>query len=97
MEETIGNDIERILAGRRLRGHNAPENRRFRVFTSGQKRRVTSAIKREMRRRSATEPVIVHIKAEHRMGRNYLAHEQGDAINAILAAPAYTSRFSSTG
>lgn len=42
-----------------------------------------------MRRRSAVEPVIGHIKNEHRMGRNYLAHTQGDAINAILAAAGY--------
>ena len=62
---------------------------KFRVFTSGQKRRVTPAIKRQMRRRSAIEPVIGHIKAEHRMGRNYLAGQQGDAVNAILAAAGY--------
>jgi IS5 family transposase len=42
-----------------------------------------------MRRRSAVEPVIGHIKSEHRMGRNYLAQAQGDAINAILAAAGY--------
>jgi hypothetical protein len=50
---------------------------------------VTPAIKRQMRRRSAIEPVIGHIKNEHRMGRNCLAHIQGDAINAILAAAGY--------
>jgi transposase, IS5 family len=26
------------------------------------------------------------MKNEHRMGRNYLAHTNGDGINAILAA-----------
>ena len=45
-----------------------------------------------MRRRAAVEPVIGHIKNEHRMGRNYLAHAQGDAINAILAAAGYNFR-----
>ena len=53
---------------------------------------MTPAIKREMRRRAAIEPVIGHIKNEHRMGRNYLAHQQGDAINAILAAAGYNFR-----
>ncbi|RME97214.1 MAG: IS5/IS1182 family transposase, partial [Alphaproteobacteria bacterium] len=43
----------------------------------------------EMRRRAAVEPVIGHIKSEHRMGRNYLAHAQGDAINAVLVAAGY--------
>jgi IS5 family transposase len=89
MEDTIGAEIERILADAGYRGHNAPQSHMFRVFTARQKRRVTPAIKRQMRRRSAVEPVIGHIKNEHRMGRNYLAHTQGDAINAILAAAGY--------
>ena len=42
-----------------------------------------------MRRRSAIEPVIGHIKGEHRMGRNYLAGQDGDAINTILVAAGY--------
>jgi hypothetical protein len=29
------------------------------------------------------------MKAEHRMGRNYLWYRQGDAINAVLAAVGY--------
>jgi len=89
MEQTIGAEIERILADAGYRGHNAPLSHKFRVFTAGQKRRMTPAIKREMRRRAAVEPVIGHIKNEHRMGRNYLAHADGDAINAILAAVGY--------
>ena len=89
MEALVGNTIERILADKGYRGHNAPPDYKFRVFTSGQKRRMTPKIKRELRRRSAVEPVIGHLKAEHRMGRNYLWHRQGDATNAILAAAGY--------
>lgn len=59
---------------------------------TGQKRRMTPAVKREMKRRAAVEPVIGHIKNEHRMDRNYLAGTQGDAINAILAAAGYNFR-----
>lgn len=62
-------------------GPHAPDSHKFRVFTAGQKRRVTPAIKRQMRRRSAIEPVIGHIKAEHRMDRNHLAGEQDDAVS----------------
>ena len=50
------------------------------------------AIKRELRRRSAVEPVIGHLKTDHRMGRNFLAHAVGDAINAVLAAAGYNFR-----
>src|ERR1700722_5133267 len=86
MEDMIGNTIERLLADAGYRGHNAPTDYKFRVYTSGQKRRLTPQIKRELRRRAAIEPVIGHLKAEHRMGRNYLAHRAGDAVNAVLAA-----------
>lgn len=89
MEQTIGNELSRILTDAGYRGHNAPESHKFRVFTAGQKRRVTPAIKRQMRRRSAVEPVIGHLKNEHRMDRNYLAGQQGDAVNALLAAVGY--------
>jgi transposase, IS5 family len=92
MEKTIGSDIERMLADAGYKGHNAPLSHKFKVFTSGQKRRVTPAIKREMKRRAAIEPVIGHIKNEHRMDRNYLAHSKGDAINAVLAAMGYNFR-----
>jgi transposase, IS5 family len=48
--------------------------------------------KREMRRRFAVEPVIGHLKDEHRMCRNYLAHRHGDLNNGILAAAGYNFR-----
>ena len=89
MKRTIGAMIERILADAGYKGHNAPLSHKFRVFTTGQKRRMTPQIKRELRRRAAVEPVIGHIKNEHRMDRNYLAHAQGDAVNAVLAAAGY--------
>ena len=92
MEAMIGNVIERLIADAGYRGHNAPPDRKLRVFTAGQKRRMTPTIKREMKRRSAVEPVIGHLKEDHRMDRNYLAHGTGDAINAILAAAGYNFR-----
>jgi len=92
MEALIGNIIERLVLDKGYRGHNAPPEYKFRVFTSGQKRRVTPKIKRELRRRSAIEPVIGHLKSEHRMVRNYLWHREGDAANAVLAAVGYNFR-----
>jgi transposase, IS5 family len=92
MEALAGNTIARILADKGYRGHNAPPDYKLRVFLSGQKRGVTPKIKRELRRRSAVEPVIGHLKAEHRMGRNYLWFRRGDATNAVLAAAGYNFR-----
>ena len=45
-----------------------------------------------MRRPAAIEPVIGHLKAEHRMDRNYLKGFQGDRVNAVLAAAGYNVR-----
>jgi len=92
IEALVGNTLERLLADKGYRGHNAPPDYKFRVFISGQKRGVTPRIKRQLHRRSAIEPVIGHLKEEHRMGRNYLWHRRGDAANAVLAAAGYNFR-----
>lgn len=92
IERQIGVTLTRVLADAGYRGHNAPENHRARVYTAGQKRRVSEQIRREPRRRSAVEPVIGHLKAERRMGRNHLAGRAGDAANAVLAAVGYNFR-----
>lgn len=44
------------------------------------------------KRRSAIEPVIGHVKSDHRMGRNYLKGEEGDKINALLAGCGFNIR-----
>ena len=44
-----------------------------------------------MKRRAAVEPVIGHVKAKHRLDRNYLKGRDGDRINAVLAAAGYNS------
>ena len=92
LEQTIGAELERIITDAGYRGHHAPKEKRFKVYVAGQKRGLTPAIKRAFRRRSAVEPVIGHLKNEHRMGRNHLAHSTGDAINAVLAAVGYNFR-----
>jgi IS5 family transposase len=84
LETFTGVETRRIHVDKGYRGHNHPH--KFRVWISGQVRRVTAAIRREMKRRAAVEPVIGHLKAEHRMGRNYLKGPEGDRINAVLAA-----------
>jgi IS5 family transposase len=47
---------------------------------------------RWFRRRSAIEPVIGHMKGDHRMDRNYLKGTDGDKMNAILAACGFNLR-----
>jgi IS5 family transposase len=89
-ERLTGREIERAYVDKGYRGHDAPNPHR--VFISGQKRGVFGAIKRELRRRSAIEPVIGHMKAEGHLGRCYLKGCAGDAANAILTAVGYNFR-----
>lgn len=44
------------------------------------------------RRRSGIEPIIGHVKQDHRMDRNYLKGKEGDKINAILAGCGFNIR-----
>jgi IS5 family transposase len=87
VESNTGVEVRRIHVDKGYRGHDYPN--RFRVFVSGQVRRTTAAIKREMKRQSTVEPVIGHLKAGHRMDRNYLKGQHGDRINAVLAAAGF--------
>jgi len=87
MESLTGIEPRRVHVDKGYRGHNHPN--RFRVWISGQARRTTAAIRREMKRRAAVEPVIGHVKAEHRMDRNYFKGRDGDRINTVLAAAGY--------
>ena len=87
IEALTGRKIERAYVDKGYRGHDYPN--KFRVWISGQVRRVTKSIRREMKRRAAVEPVIGHVKAEHRMERKYLKGRDGDRANAVLAAAGY--------
>jgi IS5 family transposase len=83
-ETLTGCAIERAYVDKGYRGHNGQNPRR--VFISGQKRGVFGVIKRELRRRSAIEPVISQLKAEGHLGRCYLA------ANVILSAVGHNFR-----
>jgi IS5 family transposase len=86
-EKLTGVEVARIHVDKGFRGHNYPN--KFKVWISGQVRRVTAAIHREMKRRAAIEPVIGHVKSDHRMERNYLKGRDGNRANAVLAADGY--------
>ncbi len=89
-ETLTGCAIERAYVDKGYRGHRTENPRR--VFISGQKRGVFGVIKRELRRRSAIEPVIGHLKAEGHLGRCYLKGRAGDAANALLSAVGHNFR-----
>jgi IS5 family transposase len=89
-EAMTGVKIERIYADKGYRGHDY--DGQAKVMLSGHKRGLTPTMKRELRRRSAIEPMIGHAKNDGRLGRNWLLGPQGDKINAILAAAGHNLR-----
>ena len=86
-----GTTVKRAYVDRGYRGHNI--KRDGLDITVSQTRGIKSAtIRREMRRRSAIEPVIGHLKEDGHLERNHLAGPEGDAINAILCATGHNMR-----
>ena len=45
--------------------------------------------RKKFKRRASIEPIIGHLKSDHRMARNYLKGFIGDEINLLLAASAF--------
>jgi len=89
VETLTGIRPERAYVDRGYHGHGVTDTK---VYISGQRRGVTAQIKRELKRRSAVEPEIGHMKQDGLLGRSYLKGEQGDAINALLAACGHNLR-----
>ena len=54
------------------------------VFISGAKRGITPSIHKRLKRRSAIEPVIGHMKSDSRLARNFLKGANADAVNAFV-------------
>src|SRR5215208_851380 len=61
------------------------------VYVSGRKR-LTRTLTALLRRRSAIEPVIGHLKQGHGMERNHLLGREGDRINALLTGCGFNLR-----
>jgi IS5 family transposase len=63
------------------------------VYVQGKSSRgASNAVKRKLVSRAAIEPVIGHLKADHRLGRNFLLGLRGDLINAVMAGCAFNLR-----
>ena len=67
------------------------------IITPDKGKKMTTAYqkrkhKKDMKKRSAIEPIIGHLKEDHRLGRNYLKGIKGDQLNIMLAAAAFNFR-----
>lgn len=73
------------------RGHNESQTKVHIARTKHALR--TLSLRREMRRRSAIEPIIGHLKNDGLFSRNYLKGELGDKLNALLCGAGYDLRW----
>jgi IS5 family transposase len=59
----------------------------------GKGKQLTNEERKLLKRRQAIEPIIGHIKADHRMERCHLKGALGDALHAVLCAAGYNIRW----
>ena len=80
-----------VYVDRGYRGHDYAG--RAKIYKQdGRLKALTRAIRNKLRRRSAIEPTIGHLKSDNGMARNFLKNAEGDRLNAILAAAGYNMR-----
>lgn len=85
-ERLTGRQAQNIFLDRGYRGPKKINNTN--LFTPKPDKNITKTRRKRHKRRAAIEPVIGHLKYDHRMLRNYLKGVRGDAMNLMLAAAA---------
>ena len=83
---------ETVFVDLGYRGVDA-DNPGVRVVHRGKPKRLTAQERRQLKRRQAIEPIIGHLKADHRMDRCHLKGEYGDRLHAVLCAAGYNIKW----
>jgi transposase, IS5 family len=97
---TLGETLEQvgILTDRQPRvvivdkGYQGVEVANTQILRSGQRRGITKTLRKMIKRRSAIEPTIGHMKMDGRLGRNPLKGALGDALHAVLCGAGHNIR-----
>ncbi|WP_231480588.1 IS5 family transposase [Thiomonas sp. FB-Cd] len=63
------------------------------IVHRGKSKRISSKDRKQLKRRQAIEPIIGHLKSDHRMDRCPLKGEQGDRLHAVLCAAGYNIKW----
>lgn len=74
------------------KGYRGVEIDGVRILRSGQKRGISKTLKAMIKRRSAIEPAIGHMKMDGRLGRNPLKGALGDALHAVMCGAGHNLR-----
>jgi transposase, IS5 family len=63
------------------------------IVHRGKSKRISEQERKLLKRRQAIEPIIGHLKSDHRMDRCHLKGEVGDRLHAVLCAAGYNIRW----
>lgn len=63
------------------------------IVHRGKAKRISDQERKQLKRRQAIEPIIGHLKADHRMNCCQLKGETGDRLHAVLCAAGYNIRW----
>lgn len=74
------------------KGYRGVQVQGVQILHSGQRRGVTRTMKAMIKRRSAIEPTIGHMKTDGRLARNPLKGALGDALHAVLCGAGHNIR-----
>jgi IS5 family transposase len=62
------------------------------IYHPGLRRGITQGLRAMIRRRSAIEPALSHMKADGKLARNWLKGALGDGMNAVLSGIGHNLR-----
>ena len=91
MERMTGTSPNAIVLDKGYKGHDYKGSAEVHIVNRIS-RSLPRGMRRMLKRRAAIEPVIGHMKQDHRMDRNYLKGVAGDKINAIMAGVGFNLR-----
>lgn len=69
------------------------DNPEVHIVHRGKSKRISEQERKLLKRRQAIEPIIGHLKADHRMDRCHLKGERGERLHAVLCAAGYNIRW----
>lgn len=92
VENMVGKRPKVVIVDRGFRGKNYIDDTQIIIpkpLPKSSSKYKKQKIRKQFRARAGIEPIIGHLKHDHRMQRNYLKGNLGDSINTILAATAF--------
>jgi IS5 family transposase len=92
LRQDLNLKLKQIVVDLGFRGVDA-DNPDKEIIHSGKFKSLSAKQKKWLKRRTAVEPAIGHLKSDHRMDRCWLQGALGDALHAISCAAGYNLRW----